>query len=485
VADRGVRSTLRDVVDALLGVSAYQPPGKGFGPQIDDASVDKTREAIGGNIQPLPTTRLRWYLDDLEDAQAAADSGYIRPAALLYRAMRRDGVLSGLLSARTSSLVRLPKKFYGNEEIADELRSQNGTRSVFDEMFPPSELAMLATDGIVLGIGVAELIPVPGRSYPVMVRLEPEFLQYRWAENRWYFNSIAGALPITPGDGRWILHVPGGRLTPWVSGAWPSLGRSFINKEHAILHRSNYSAKLANPARAAIAPIGASEIQRQGFFQKLLAWGTNTTFELPVGWDVKLIESNGRGWDVFQKEIDTCDQEYMVALTGQIVTTTGGAGFSNADIHKAIRQDMVQDTADSLGYTINTQGLPQYIVANYGIEALDNITTVEWDTMTPVDREKETRVLTQAATAIQLLGTSLAPYTKGINVDEIAVRYGIPLNDQPIAVTPTESESGVSKDGLGNKPKAPESSSRQEDGTDNRVKTPKTPKTQEEDDSDD
>lgn len=227
-----------DVVNALLGISAYQRPAPNT-VDIDDETVREAREALGGNLQPVIQTKLRWYLEDLERAQAAADAGYPREAARLYRAMRRDGVFAGLMGTRTSGLVRLPKRFYGDKEIADELRAKNGTRSVFDEMYPPSELALLAGDGIALGIGVAERVPVPGRSYPVSVRLEPEFLTYRWNENRWYFQSIAGNLPITPGDGRWILHVPGGASLRGSRGFGPRSGeRSSIRSTRSRIART-------------------------------------------------------------------------------------------------------------------------------------------------------------------------------------------------------------------------------------------------------
>jgi hypothetical protein len=419
----------RETIAALLGVSAYQAP-TGFGPELGSAAVEETRKNLGGQLQPLPTTRLRWYLADLQDAQSSADQGNLQPAAQLYRAMRRDGVLAGLLGTRSAGLVRLPKRFYGDQQIIDALRDNNGSRSVFDEMFPPAELAQLAADGFTLGVGVAELVPVEGRKYPVMVRLDPEFLQYRWAENRWYFLSIAGALPITPGDGRWILHMPGARMSPWHFGLWPALGRSFINKEHALLHRANYSAKLANPARAAIAPAGASEDQRRGFVQRLIAWSVNTTFELPPGWDVKIIESNGKGLEVFQAEIDTTDNEYMVAISGQLVTTTGGTGFANADIHQSIRQDLIKGDGESLAYTINTQGLPQYVASNFGgPDAIsERWVNVEWDTSTPKQLEAEARTLLTLAQGVSQMALSLQGTGRQLNLDELATRYGLPLS---------------------------------------------------------
>jgi hypothetical protein len=419
----------KDTIAALLGISAYQSP-KGFGPELGSEAVEEVRRNLNGQIQPLPTTKLRWYLAELQSAQAAADGGDLQPAAQLYRAMRRDGVLAGLLGTRSAGLVRLPKRFYGDKQIVDALRDNNGSRSVFDEMFPPAELAQLAADGFTLGVGVAEMVPVEGRAYPVMVRLDPEFLQYRWAENRWYFLSIAGALPITPGDGRWILHMPGARMSPWHFGLWPALGRSFINKEHAMLHRSNYSAKLANPARAAVAPSGATETQRQGFLQRLIAWGVNTVFELPPGWDVKIIESNGRGIEVFQKEIDTSDNEYMVAISGQLVTTTGGTGFANADIHQSIRQDLIKGDGESLSYTINTQGLPQYIAANFGgPDAIsERWVNVEWDTSTPKQLKDEAQTLLTLAQGVAQMAVSLQGTDRRLNLDELATRYGLPIS---------------------------------------------------------
>lgn len=422
----------QSIARALLGVSTYAPH-RGVGPELDDASVERIRENLGGNLNSQPTTRIRWYLADLEAAQVAADSGNLMPAAQLWRAMRRDGVISGLMGSLTSGIVRLPKRFYGDQDQAKELRRNNGSRSVFDDMFPPSELALLASDGKALGVGVAELVPVDGRDFPVMVRLEPEFLVYRWPESRWYFRSVAGLLPITPGDGRWILHVPGGRQSPWLSGLWPALGRSFINKEHALLHRSNYSSKLANPARAAVAPAAATEAQRTGMLKRVIAWGVNTVFEMPPGWDVRLIESNGKGYEVFQAEIDTSDREITIAVAGQLVTTDGGSGFANADVHRLIRSDIIEDMAEQLAYTINTQGLPQWEATHFRDTPLSDGATLCYDAKQPKDQESEARSMMTVAQAVTALDAALAPHGVSADVGEITTRFAIPVVAEAIA----------------------------------------------------
>ncbi len=454
-----IRDRLLQAANALLGVSTYQrPPAEGM-PRIDSQQVDDIRKWMGGNLQPLPTTKLQWYLDDLDYAQHAADNGMMRPCAQLSAAMHRDGTLQGLRNSRTKGLIRLPKRFYGDSEICETLRAKNGSRSVFDEMVPGTELALLDGDYLDLGIAVGEMLDVPGRSFPVFCRLEPEFLQYRWNENRWYYLSNAGALPITPGDGRWVLHT-GGRLTPWRSGLWPALGRAFINKEHAMRYRSNYCAKLANPARLAYAPAGATEGQRLGFFQKILAWGTNTVLELPPGYDAKILESNGRGWEVFQRQIDSSELEYMICIAGQILTTKGGTGFDGQDNAEAIRQDLIQGDGDALSYTVNTQILPQFVLRHFGLDALldsDRATCIEWDTGSGVDKERETRTLGQSADAIARLTVALAPYDLQVNVPELATRYAIPtLPGAVLAVAmPTESAGQAGAGELKTEPVAP------------------------------
>lgn len=371
---------------------------------------------------PLTTSKTRWYLADVESAIRLADSGDLSAAARLYRALRRDGTIHGLLATRTGGLVRMRRKFTGDPDVARELEGTATARSLFDEMFPPAELALIAADGIGLGVGVGEFVDVEGFAYKRLVRLDPEYLRYRWDEDRWYYASTHGLLPITPGDGRWVLHCPGGAQEPWTHGLWASLGRGFISKEHALLHRENYSAKLANPARVAVSPHGASEEQRQSWFRKVMAWGINTVFGMSPGYDVKLLESNGRGYEVFDKTIETADREAMIALVGQIVTVTGGAGFSNAGIHETVRSDLIEETGDGLAYTLNTQAIPQWANLRFGA---GRRAQVAYDTTPPKDMKAEAETLALAAKAIGELTVALKAHGLRVDASAIASKFGV------------------------------------------------------------
>lgn len=420
-----INTSLRAILSNIAGFFGSNNSYK----QIEE--IDEYRKQFGGNIQLPPYTRTRWYQKDIETAEHLANNGDMSWSAQLMAYAGRDGILSGVMSTRTDGLVRLPKTFRGPRDILEDLRSTDiSSRPIFDEMFPPSELALLARDGIGLGVGVGELCWLEDRDYPIFVRLDPQYLIYRWEENTWYYQSIAGLLPIVPGDGHWLLHTPGGRQSPWQAGLWRCLARATIRKDHAALGRDNWERKLANPARVAVAPNGAAEEHKQSWFRKVMAWGMNTVFGLSPGYDVKLLESNGRGADSFKETIIAQNEEIIIAIAGQTVTTDGGMGFSNADIHKSIRADLIQATAQGLAYTINTQGIPAYVASIFGEDRLGDCPVMSWDTTPPKDQMTAANALNLAGQAMTTVKAALEENGLKLDVRAFCNQFGIPLIEE-------------------------------------------------------
>lgn len=398
---------------APAGVAGASPHG--------DRIVERKRKR---RTSPQTHSVTRWLQRDVEDAQQMASSGELTRVGQIYRALSRDGMLLGLMGTRSNGLVRLPKRFSGCAAGIAYLEGANGCRGRFSVHFPNAELAKLARDGFVVGVAVAEFVETC--SGLVLVRLDPEFLVYRWWEDRWYYKSATGLIAITPGDGRWVLYTPGGRQDPWEWGAWSSLARAYISKEHALFYRENWNQKLAHPARVAIAPQGASEEQKQGWFRKVMAWGLNTVFGMTPGYDVKLLESNGRGFEGFRQTIEDSNVEFMVGVAGQVVTVTGGTGFANANIHATIRGDLIDGDGTSLAECLCEQALPHVLV---GIVPEGERTDFEWDTRPPQNRKDEADALTAAAKAITEIYAALAAHQLPVDVRALALRFGVPLGE--------------------------------------------------------
>jgi ClpP class serine protease len=423
---------------ALLGVSAYQPPVLTAGPSLGDPSVERARQAYGGQLQGRLQSHTRWYLSDLEAAEIQANNGQLQLAAQLARAAMGDGVIAGTMGTRTHGLLHLPRRFRGPAKIVADLQAGGDeyTRSIFDEMFPSVELAKMLEDGLWLGIAVGELQPVPGRDFPVLCHLDPQFLQFRLSENRWYFNSIAGPLPVTPGDGRWVLHVPGGRTYPWRQGLYRSVGAAWIRKQHALQAKSNFEDSLANAAKVIKNPQAAADEAKRAMLQEVSHWGLDNTFMLPSGWEIDLLEAGSQGWECFSRTVEEQDRQSIIAIAGQTPTTDGGAGFSNIDVHKAIKNDFTRNDGAGLAYTLNTQALPYFVLNRYGEQAFAQGTTVEYEVTPPLDRQREAQALSATATAIAQLQTTAAQLqASGVQVDyrELCLRAGIPLLGDPNA----------------------------------------------------
>lgn len=392
------------------------PPAAVDAPDHDSPRPKRRRTS------PKPRAVTRWIQRDVEGAQKLASGGDLSRAGQLYRALNRDGVVLGLLGTRSGGLVRLPKRFTGDPNGITYLQGSQGRPGAFNRIFPTAELAKLARDGFVLGVGVAEF--VDRGCGPVLTRLDPEFLLYRWWEDQWYYRSSFGLQPITPGDGRWVLYLPGGAQEPWDQGAWAALARAFVSKEHALLYRENWNAKLAHPARVAYSPQAATDEQAQSWFRSVMAWGMNTVFGLKPGYEVKLLESNGRGFESFRETISDSNQEFMIIIAGQVVTVTGGAGFANADIHATIRGDLIEGDGKSLAECLCEQAIPHILV---GIVPQGEIVVFEWDTRPPISRKDEADALSAAAKAIEDIVRSHRANGLEPDVKQLSIRFGVPL----------------------------------------------------------
>lgn len=444
MAAPSVGESFKQLVAALLGISTFAPATQP-GPELGDESVDAIRRAMGGNLEPIPQTRMRWYPPDIERAQRMADAtGDLMMIGQLSESMEIDGVIRGLGDAR-ASVCDFPKRWYGSDDVLRVLETKTASdRDVYSEMIPSAEKRLMVKDGMKCGVAVGEMVPVQGRDFPVLVRRYPQNLFFLWPKNQWYYRSIAGLIPIQPGiptgpNNWWVLHIPGGRLAPWKSGLWQPLGRPFINKTQTIFSRQAYEFRHSQPARVGQAPLGATEPERVSVLRQIIRWAQNAAFIMPVGWEVKLVESNGQGTKVYGESIATYNEEIATAYAGSAAMLKGTVGFGNMKPFAMIAKDLMQTTARGWDHTENTQILAQFIGTRWGTDALRNATTVETDVSEPIDLTAEATASVQLGVAIKGLVEAIAQAQKAagvkdpvaLDVTQLLARFGVPTKPAP------------------------------------------------------
>lgn len=440
---------LSDAIAALQAISTFSPRNRDNFPNLDDPGVISARKALGGNLEPIPEIRLRWYPPDIEKAQRAARNGDLTLIGQISESMKLDGTYRGLLDARTS-VASFPKRFYGDAEIIKELQSKNNSdRDVYEEMIPETEAKLMIADGDICGVAIGEMVPVVGRNFPVLIRRYPQNLFYLQNRNQWYYRSWVGFIPIYPGipdenGNSWVLHIPGGRLAPWNNGLWNTCGRSYINKTQCLFARQAYEMKHAHPLRVLFAAIQATQEEREGTMAGAIRWALNSIAMLQPGWDVKLVETNGQGVKVYQDSIKTYNEEMATAICGSSVMLTGTVGFANMNPFETVNRNILRGSSRGWDHTVNTQILPAQIASKWGVERLRNATTVETDINKPADRAVEAQILASLSGGISGMVDAIAKAQVAMGsgngaavalaLTELLMRFGVPT--VPTSVIP-------------------------------------------------
>lgn len=364
-----------------------------------------------------------------------AESGDMRLAAQLVEAMLGDGVIAGVLSTRTQGLIRLPLTFEGGAQILrDRLQGVDGEPGTGDfwKLFPERERVKLLMWGIMIGIGIAEFVEDEHGGVPTLRTLEPQWLQYRWAEDQWYYLTLnEGLVPINPGDGRWVMYFPYGQERPWIYGAWRACSFHWLQKQLASLDRGRWSGRLANGILWAESPQAGRQTEREGLLDFLLNMIGGPVTVLPEGWKLNLTESQGKGFEVWSKTIEDADRQNAIALSGQTVTTFGTTGFSNGNIYDAIKADLIQSNADSFAECLRTQGLMRWAESCFGFVAED-APYLRSDTSAPTDLAAQAASISSLMDAIVKADAALGAHGLEIDVQALATEFRLPIKPKTV-----------------------------------------------------
>lgn len=434
-----LRARLSSAYGAFIGSAPAQnavrlkaPPSAPIGP-----TGERTHAKVAGwstaprkrrRVAPIPQDRQRWLRADIESAEQQANSGQLQRPGQIAQWVKEDLVVGGLMLTRCS-VPRLPREWRGDDEAIAWLQGDGPSVGCFDRIHPPVELEELAIDHLDLGVGLGIYVQASDARYPTLVRLDNQYLRYLPGEDRWQYQGWGKVYDVEPGNGVWVMHA-NGAIDPWRRGIWSSLAYDQVSEDGAGLARDGFIWKYANPLVMAISPTGAADDQKLRFWEGVASFVMGFAGVTP-GYDVKLIQPEAKGQQIFKDAEDRAERRAMIRICGQVVTTTGGVGFSNAEIFATIASHLVTRTAQDLCTTLNVHALPHVVrwgaAAGYLSSGAGEV-VLKYDTTPPQARKAEAEAIEAAAKAV------VAMRAAGFEPDmrEVLTRFRLPV--KPIEV---------------------------------------------------
>jgi hypothetical protein len=165
-------------------------------------------------------------------------------------------------------------------------------------------------------------------------------------------------------------------------------------------------------------------------------WHRSPGFVLRNDEKAELVESTGKGFEVYCDSEDRADREIQFTLSGQVVTGNGTSGFSGVDIFNSIKDDIIQGTADACGECVTRDIIAPWALTFWGCR--DGAPAATWDVRSPTARKADAEAL---GAAIDTVGKADAmAATRGQRVNLAALfaseRLTLPLEPIPGAAVP-------------------------------------------------
>lgn len=400
-------------------------------------NLDSLSKRYWKQTNPKTSVQTRWEPGDEERALLQADSGNLRQAAKLVEAMLSDATIYGVLQPKIHGLLRLPLEFQGlSQELIDKLQgleSEPGSGE-FWKLFPENELIRLQLWGEMLGVGIAEMVKENDQIH--LHTLEPQFLQYRWTEDKWYFQTATSLEEVIPGNGRWILYMPYGEDRPWLYGKWRPCAAPFIQKQLAFLDRGRWSERMGNGILWAEGADTTTQRQREDFVDDLIDFDNGPVVYLPEKMKLNLLESAGKGFEVWSKMIEEADKQIIIALASQLSTTLGSKGFNEGDVQERMAAALLQASADTLSACLRKQWLILWaeaqlktILPEPTFYSEKECPYFKWNAEPPESIEAKATAVSSLSDAITKAKPALQGTGKALNIAQLFEDLGVPLID--------------------------------------------------------
>ena len=289
--------------------------------------------------EPLTTTTvaaLRAMLDD-------HDRGVFTRSGLLADLLRRDADVYGALQQRLTALGAHPMCFDAADDSDAAVKARDGLALDWHRLCSPGAQADLALDEAMMGWALAQVVWRFDEGSRVLRQTVEPWPSYAVEHDRtlrqWYVQTAEGRLPITPGDGQWLLVAPRSARAPWLWGAIRPAAEWYLSNSFAASDGRRRSETTGQGIWKVKVPSGAREsVEGKGFLRSFRNLGRAAAIPAPQGatpessYDFDLIEAKADAFKIFEWLKRTGGGAIRLAILGQDLTsqnqTIGSKGTS-------------------------------------------------------------------------------------------------------------------------------------------------------------
>ena len=389
---------------------AYQPPRE------PSAEERRTQAGIVYREIPISVVATGW---DVPSARAAMSDMVLGifdgPAQLTDAVIRSDSRTQAALTSRLSILgrpvdFRLPRKYRDSAAARECL---DAFVDAWPTMTAESQFGELQRWAIMMGFGIAQLLWDTSGDYaiPRPEVWHPRYTYYHWLYRCYVAITLDGQVPIVPGNGSWMLHVPQGGQRGWMRGAIGAVTPWWLARHYALRDWARYSERHGLPMIKAKTPAVGDPIQQALFRSALAQLGQETVIHLPqnpppaLSYDVELLEAKDTAHEGFRMLIESCNGEITLALLAQQLTTAmpaeGGSSYAAARVHAGVLQGLLESDARALAMTAYAQLARPFAAVNFGLA--DLAPRVVWDVTPFEDASTKATAFASIANALNLM----------------------------------------------------------------------------------
>lgn len=366
-----------------------------------------------------PGLESRWTVSQVRSALDAHARGGFADVADMADIMHEDDEISGARARRVDAVIG--SVFSAEGEVL--------TAELVDEwsvLAPEDEVGAMLDDLVILGAAVGTIDWIG--TGPSLRRLQPRYLS--WSDTTgWSYQTVAGAVPVTPGDGKWVLLTSG---TGVGRGSIRPLAEVWLAKRFAVRDWSRYNERHGLPIVKAIAPMAADADDRKAFGAQASRLGSDTTALLMSGinadgsgFDLQLLEASDGAWATFQALIERCDRKIAITLTGSHLASeqTGSGSRAAAETHRGVSQTLAQADAERLSTQLHEQLVIPWATLVHGKSA-DVAPWPHWETRDEQDAA-------EIAAGLEALGRGLTALQgagyEPVSVEDLGTKFGLQL----------------------------------------------------------